>query len=82
MDSSPNHSTIPNKTSNIRKVTDNSQNPKTNLANNILNYNDTCLQKILQFGRELFQINSQFSTEYGENIANTKMLRVRKLNFN
>ena len=77
MDSSPSHSTISNKTSNFRKNVDNFNTAKTNITNNLLNYNDNCLQKILQFGRELFQINSQFTTEYGENLANTKMLRVR-----
>ena len=65
MDSSPKHS--------------NSKSSKT--INNLLDYNDASLQKILQFGRELFQLNTQYIVENGENPANTKMLRVSGVNF-
>ena len=76
MDSPPNNATMLNKSSNLKKITENSKTVKSTITNNLHNYNDTCLQKILQFGRELFQMNSQFTIEFGENAANTKILRV------
>ena len=33
------------------------------------------LPKLLEFGRELFTMNTQQTTEHGENSANTKMIR-------
>ena len=60
MDSSPKHSNC----------------KSTKTLNNLLDYNDASLQKILQFGRELFQLNTQYIVENGENPTNTKMLRV------
>ena len=47
---------------------------------NFLEFDYTNLQKILQFGRELFQMNA--TLENGENQINNKMLRVQiKLNY-
>lgn len=50
--------------------------PKSNKVNNnknmlLVDGYDTYLQKILQFGRELFQMTN------GENSPNSKMLKVR-----
>ena len=42
---------------------------------NFLEFDYTNLQKILQFGRELFQMNA--TLENGENQINNKMLRVQ-----
>jgi hypothetical protein len=42
--------------------------------NNLLDHDENYLQKILKFGRELFQLSSTF--DEAENIANQKMLRV------
>jgi hypothetical protein len=79
MDSSPTHSTKTYNLSSKLKPNDNSSSipckASANKINNLLNYNDTCLQKILEFGRELFQINTQFSLENADNLTNTKMLR-------
>jgi hypothetical protein len=33
------------------------------------------LPKLLDFGRELFEMNTQFTAEHGESLSNTKMIR-------
>ncbi|CAF0758366.1 unnamed protein product [Brachionus calyciflorus] len=40
-----------------------------------LDHDDANLKKILEYGRELFQHNNQFTNEQGENSSNAKMLR-------
>jgi hypothetical protein len=80
MDSSPTHTNKLNSTSSVSTTVTNKPITAITKQRNkdmpLLDYNNGYLQKILQFGKELFQMNAQFTQESGENQTNTKMLKV------
>ena len=82
MDSSPKHSTLLKASTNDSNVILKSNSKKTEVPGETTasssdpnNNSPSDLPKLLEFGRELFEMNTQFTLEHGENPVNTKMIR-------
>ena len=82
MDSSPKHSlsSLNNSTENQLATSTNTNASKPTIksessSSDQNNNSSATLAQILEFGRELFALNTQFAAEHGDNPANTKMIR-------